>query len=431
MSFPELKGKVGIVLGAQWGDEGKGKLVDILACDADIVARCAGGNNAGHTIHIGDVKYDFHLLPSGIIHEAAASVIGNGVVIHLPSLFAELEANEAKGLKGWENRLIISDRAHLVFDMHQRIDGLEEAEKGSGHIGTTKKGIGPTYSAKAGRWGFRVCDILGDQAAFAEKFTKVVANYQKRYPDLKVDVDSELARYKDYAERIRPMVRETALLCNKAIKEGNKFVLIEGANAAMLDLDFGTYPFVTSSSAAVGGACTGLGIPPTKINEIFGVVKAYTTRVGGGPFPTEQLNQAGDSLQEIGHEYGVTTGRRRRCGWLDLVVVNYTSMVNGYTAIMLTKLDVLDSFEDIKIGVAYKLDGRNLESFPADLDLLAKVDVEYITLPGWKTSTQECRTWDSLPPNAKAYVKKIEELTGVPVKWIGVGSSRDATIRVF
>lgn len=418
-----------VVLGGQWGDEGKGKLVDLLALKADVVCRCQGGNNAGHTIVVGDVKYDFHMVPSGIIQENVISLIGNGVVIHLPALFEELEKNESKGLVNWDKRLIISDRAHLVFDFHQKIDGLQEQEKGLGSLGTTKKGIGPAYSSKASRTGIRIGQLVNDFEGFTKNFKAEVTNLQKRWPTLEVDVEAELTRYKALGERVKPLVVDTVFYLHNAFKQG-KNVLIEGANAALLDIDFGTYPYVTSSNCTAGGACTGLGVPPRNINNVYGIVKAYTTRVGDGAFPTEQKNAVGEALQTIGHEYGVTTGRRRRCGWLDLVVVRYSNILNGFTSIALTKLDILDTFEEIKIGVAYKLNGNPLDTFPADLKTLAEVEVEYITLPGWKTDISNCRTFDSLPVNAQNYVRKIEELGQVKVQWIGVGQARDAIIEL-
>ncbi|CAH1365313.1 unnamed protein product [Tenebrio molitor] len=427
----ETQSKVTVVLGAQWGDEGKGKVVDTLAETVDIVCRCQGGNNAGHTVVIEGVEYDFHLLPSGIIHPNCTSVIGNGVVIHLPGLFDELEKNEKKGLKEWEDRLIISDRAHLVFDFHQQVDGLQEQEntqKGQS-LGTTKKGIGPTYSSKATRNGIRIGELLGDFSQFSEKFQGLVTMYQRMFPSLTVDVESELAKYKSYAERVRPLVQDTVSYLDKAIKTGKR-VLVEGANAAMLDIDFGTYPFVTSSNCSVGGVCTGLGLSPTKIGEVVGVVKAYTTRVGDGPFPTELLDDIGDCLQERGAEFGVTTKRKRRCGWLDIFLLQYTNMVNGYTALCLTKLDILDTLPEIKLGVAYKLKGKRIEYFPSTASDLAEVEVEYITLPGWKTSTENVRKFNDLPENAKKYVEKIEQLISVPVKWIGVGKGRESIITI-
>uniref|UniRef100_A0A182PS43 Adenylosuccinate synthetase n=1 Tax=Anopheles epiroticus TaxID=199890 RepID=A0A182PS43_9DIPT len=421
--------KVTVVLGAQWGDEGKGKVVDMLAADADIVCRCQGGNNAGHTVVVNGKDFDFHLLPSGIIHEKCTSIIGNGVVVHLPGLFEELAKNEAKGLKNWEGRLIISNRAHLVLDLHQQVDGLQEAEKGGKSLGTTKKGIGPCYSSKATRNGIRVSDLLGDFKMFSEKFEALVAMYKRLYPDFSVDVNAELARYREYAERLRPLVRDSVSYLHTSLKEG-KSVLVEGANAAMLDIDFGTYPYVTSSNCSIGGVLTGLGLPPQSIGEVIGVVKAYTTRVGDGPFPTELHDEIGSLLQKRGGEVGVTTQRIRRCGWLDLPLLRYTSMVNGYTAICLTKLDILDTLKEIKVAVSYNLNGKKIDYFPGSITDLSQVEVNYVTVPGWLQSTENVRDFGELPPQAQDYIRFIESDLDVPVKWIGVGKGRESIICV-
>ncbi|KAG1623153.1 hypothetical protein G6F46_000268 [Rhizopus delemar] len=419
------QGQISVVLGSQWGDEGKGKLSDILCAEADICARCAGGNNAGHTIVVNGVKYDFHMLPSGLINPNCIALVGHGVVVHLPSFFEEKEKLEAKGLD-CEGRLLLSDRAHLVFDLHQKIDGLKEVELGRGSIGTTGKGIGPTYSSKASRSGIRVHHLFQFEE-FSARFRSMVENKRKRYGNFEYDVEGELERYKVLAERVKPYVVDTIPYLHEQIKAGKR-ILVEGANALMLDIDYGTYPFVTSSSTSIGSVCTGLGVPPSKISKVVGVVKAYCTRVGGGPFPTEQLNEIGEHLQTVGFEFGVTTGRKRRCGWLDLVVVNYSNMINGYTSFNLTKLDILDQLPTIKVAVAYHLDGKKLTSFPADLDLLAKVEVEYVELPGWMTDISKCTKYEELPENAKKYISFIEEKTGVPVEWIGVGAGREAMI---
>ncbi|KAL1460956.1 hypothetical protein WDU94_012890 [Cyamophila willieti] len=419
--------KVTVVLGAQWGDEGKGKVVDMLAGGADLVCRCQGGNNAGHTVVVDDTEYDFHLVPSGIINPKAKSIIGNGVVVHLPGLFDELKKNENKGLTGWKDRLLISDRAHLVFDLHQQVDGLQEAEKGKKSLGTTKKGIGPAYSSKATRNGIRIADLLGDFNVFIEKYQALIDSHRRMFPKLAVDMDEELKRYKEYAEQVRPLVVETVSYLHTALAQG-KHILVEGANAAMLDIDFGTYPYVTSSNCSIGGVCTGLGLPPATIGHVVGVVKAYTTRVGDGPFPTEQLNEIGDKLQSIGNEVGVTTKRKRRCGWLDIPLLKYTSMVNGYTKLCITKLDILDSFDEIKVGVAYKCDGKTLSYFPSNSSELAKIEVEYITMKGWQSSIEDVREFDKLPKEAKQYIETIQELVHVPVAWIGVGKGRESII---
>jgi len=418
--------KVSVVLGSQWGDEGKGKLVDILASDADVVARCAGGNNAGHTIVVNGVSFDFHLLPSGLANPKCVSLIGNGVVVHLPSFFKEIEVNESKGLK-CEGRLFISNRAQLVFDYHQLVDGINEVNLGKANIGTTHKGIGPAYSSKASRSGLRVHHLY-NWPEFERRFRLNVVNKMKRFGEFEYDVEGELAKYKEYADRLKPYVVESVNFINKAIDSGKK-VLIEGANALMLDIDFGTYPYVTSSNTSIGGVCCGLGISPKKIGDVYGVVKAYTTRVGSGPFPTELLDEDGDRLQSIGAEFGTTTGRRRRCGWLDAVVLRWSQMINDYSSINITKLDVLDTFDTIKIGMNYIYQGKKLESMPPELEILENVEVEYITMPGWKQDISKCTSYDELPENAKKYVEKIEEIMGVPVEYIGVGAGRNSMIK--
>ncbi|KAG9481229.1 hypothetical protein GDO78_010455 [Eleutherodactylus coqui] len=363
-----------------------------------------GGNNAGHTVVVEGKEYDFHLFPSGIINPKATSFIGNGVVIHLPGLFEEAEKNEKKGLKDWEKRLIISDRAHIVCDFHQAVDGLQEVQRQAQdgkNIGTTKKGIGPTYSSKASRTGLRVCDLLSDFDEFSSRFKNLAHQYQSMFPNLEVDIEGQLKKLKMYAEKIRPMVRD------------------------------GTYPFVTSSNCTVGGVCTGLGVPPQNIGEVYGVVKAYTTRVGIGAFPTEQINEIGNLLQTRGHEWGVTTGRKRRCGWLDLVILRYAHMINGFTALALTKLDILDSLDEIKVGVAYRLNGKRIPYFPANQEILQKVEVEYEVMPGWKSDTTGARKWEDLPAKAQNYIRFVENHIGVPVKWVGVGKSRESMIELF
>uniref|UniRef100_A0A671LXB5 Adenylosuccinate synthetase n=1 Tax=Sinocyclocheilus anshuiensis TaxID=1608454 RepID=A0A671LXB5_9TELE len=414
--------KVTVVLGAQWGDEGKGKVVDLLATESDLVCRCQGGNNAGHTVVVDEKEYDFHLLPSGIINTKCTSFIGNGVVIHLPGLFEEIDKNEKKGLKGWEKRLVISDRAHIVFDFHQAVDGLQEvqrqAQEGQ-NIGTTKKGIGPTYACKASRTGLRICDLMAD---FSEFSSSAVLSMQCVCGSLSLT----RAPSQDYTERIRPLVRDGVYFMYDAIHGSPKKILVEGANAALLDIDFGTYPFVTLITF-----CTGLGIPPANIGDVYGVSKAYTTRVGIGAFPTEQLNAVGELLQTRGHEVGVTTGRKRRCGWLDLVILKYAHMINGFTAIALTKLDILDVLDEIKVGVAYKINGKRIPYFPANMEVLQKVEVEYEMFSGWKTDTSAARKWNDLPPEAQNYIRFVENHIGVPIKWVGVGKSRECMIQMF
>lgn len=422
---------VTVVLGSQWGDEGKGKLVDILAAEADICARSAGGNNAGHTIVVSEngvqTTYAFHLLPSGLVNPKCIGLIGSGVVVHLPSFFAELEELERKGLD-CTNRLFISDRAILVFDFHQVVDGLKEVELGGSSIGTTKKGIGPAYSGKASRSGLRVHHLF-DHPTFAQKFRKLVEGRFKRYGHFEYDTEGEILRYKALADRLKPYVVDSVVYIHFALAEGKR-ILVEGANALMLDLDYGTYPYVTSSSTSIGGVCTGLGIPPKRIGKTIGVIKAYTTRVGGGPFPTEQLNEVGVHLQEVGKEYGTTTGRRRRCGWLDLVVMKYSCLINGYDSLNLTKLDVLDDLDEIQVAVRYlNKDGKELVGFPASLEVLEDISVEYISVPGWKESISDRRRYEDLPENCRKYVELIEKSLAVSVEYIGVGAGRDSMIR--
>lgn len=421
-----------VVLGAQWGDEGKGKLVDLLCDDIEVCARCAGGNNAGHTIVVGKTKYDFHMLPSGLVNPKCQNILGSGVVVHIPSFFEELENLEKKGLD-CRNRLFVSSRAHLVFDFHQRTDKLKEAElsENKKSIGTTGKGIGPTYSTKASRSGIRVHHLVSDDPdawdEFKTRYYRLVDSRYKRYGEFEYDAEAELERYKKYREVLKPFVVDSVNFMHKAIKDKKK-ILVEGANALMLDIDFGTYPYVTSSSTGIGGVLTGLGLPPTAIRNVYGVVKAYTTRVGEGPFPTEQLNEVGEKLQDIGAEFGVTTGRKRRCGWLDLVVMKYSTAINGYTSLNITKLDVLDTFKEIKVGVSYTYKGKKLESFPEDLNVLKNVEVDYVTLPGWEQDITGIKKYSDLPENAQKYLKFIEDFLEVPIEWVGTGPARESML---
>ncbi|KAG9313294.1 Adenylosuccinate synthetase [Chiua virens] len=427
-----MPGTVTVVLGSQWGDEGKGKLVDILSAQVNVCARCAGGNNAGHTIvaPTGPDKvpttFAFHLLPSGIVNPKCVGLIGNGVVIHLPSFFEELDALEKQGLQ-CSDRVFVSDRAQLVFDFHQIVDGLKEVELGGSSIGTTKRGIGPAYSGKASRSGLRVHHLF-DHATFATKFRRIVEGRFKRYGNFEYDTEGEIVRYKHLAERLRPFVVDSVAYIHDALAAKRK-VLVEGANALMLDIDFGTYPYVTSSSTSIGGVCTGLGIPPKAIGTAIGVIKAYTTRVGGGPFPTEQLNDVGVHLQEVGREYGTTTGRRRRAGWLDLVVMKHSCLINGYDTLNLTKLDVLDGLSEIKVAIKYTVDGKEISHFPANLEILSNVEVVYETLAGWQTPITSAKSYEDLPENGKKYVEFIERFLSTPIEWIGIGPGRESMLR--
>lgn len=416
-----------VIVGSQWGDEGKGKLVDLLSFDFDVVARCQGGANAGHTIVVEGSKIALHLIPSGILNEKATCILGNGMVIHLPTFFKELKNLEEHGIN-YKDRLFISDRAHLVFDLHQIVDGLKEQElsAGRGSIGTTKKGIGPTYSSKASRSGLRVGDLEFFDT-FKETFLRLVENKHRRFGAFEYDADAEIKRYEEYRDAIRPFVVDSVHFINKAHKDGKR-ILIEGAQSTMLDLDFGTYPYVTSSSSSAGGACTGLGLAPMKINSSIGVVKAYTTRVGAGPFPTELSGALEEELRKEGGEFGTTTGRPRRIGWLDTVVLRYTTEINDFTYLNLTKLDVLSKQKEIKIGVAYKYKGKTLPSFPASLQVLAECQVEYESYPGWNTDISKCTKYEDLPKQARDYVERIEVLVGTKVRWIGVGVERKAMI---
>lgn len=416
-----------VIVGSQWGDEGKGKLVDLLSADYDIVARCQGGANAGHTIVVDGDKIALHLIPSGILNPKATCILGNGMVVHLPTFFKELKNLEDHNVS-YKGRLFISDRAHLVFDLHQIIDGLKEQEltAGRGSIGTTKKGIGPTYSSKASRSGLRVGD-LEHFDSFKEIFTQLVNNKHKRFGNFEYDTNAEIARYQQYREELRPFIVDSVFFINQAHSEG-KTILIEGAQSTMLDLDFGTYPYVTSSSSSAGGASTGLGLAPTKIKSSIGVVKAYTTRVGAGPFPTEILDALGEEIRKEGGEYGTTTGRPRRVGWLDTVVLRYTNTINNFKWLNLTKLDVLSKQKELKIGVSYIHNGKALQSFPASLHVLAECKVEYETFPGWNVDISKCTKFEDLPKEAIAYIKRIEELVGSKIRWIGVGQDRKAMI---
>ncbi|RWR82825.1 adenylosuccinate synthetase 2, chloroplastic-like protein [Cinnamomum micranthum f. kanehirae] len=418
------------VLGSQWGDEGKGKLVDILAPHFDVVARCQGGANAGHTIYNSEgKKFALHLVPSGILNEETLCVIGNGVVVHLPGLFNEIDGLESNGVP-CNGRILVSDRAHLLFDFHQAVDGLREAELANSFIGTTKRGIGPCYSSKAIRNGIRVSD-LRHMDTFGQKLDTLLSDAASRFKGFNYSPDmlrDEVEKYKRFAERLEPYIADTVHVMHESISQKKK-ILVEGGQATMLDIDFGTYPFVTSSSPSAGGICTGLGISPRTVGDLIGVVKAYTTRVGSGPFPTEILGKGGDILRVAGMEFGTTTGRPRRCGWLDIVALKYCCLINGFSSLNLTKLDVLSDLPEIKLGVSYKLiDGRPVESFPSDLQVLEQLQVVYEVLPGWQTDISSVRKYKDLPIAAQRYVERIEELVNTPIHYIGVGPGRDALI---
>ncbi|KAK2735058.1 hypothetical protein FQN55_002303 [Onygenales sp. PD_40] len=416
---------VTIVLGAQFGDEGKGKITDLLSQSATLCCRAAGGHNAGHTIVHDNITYDFHILPSGLVSPSCINLIGTGTVVHVPSFFKELAAIESKGLQEAHKRIFISDRAQVCFDLHSVVDGLEEAILAGKKVGTTGKGIGPCYSDKAARRGVRIGEVLEEGVA-ERKLRSLAAGYTRRFGELKYDLEEEVKRFNEYRTKLAPFVVDQMSFMKKYSTTPS--ILVEGANALMLDIDHGTYPYVTSSCTGLGGAIQGLTLNPTAITSIVGVVKAYSTRVGSGPFPTEQLNPTGEKLQTTGREFGVTTGRKRRCGWLDMVMCRYSNAINHYTAINLTKLDILDDFEEIEVAVAYKLDGEVLDSFPAQAEVLERVEVEYVKLPGWKANTMGATKWEELPVNAQRYVEFIEKELGVPIKWIGTGPARSHMI---
>ena len=419
-----------VVVGSQWGDEGKGKIVDVLAEEADVVARYQGGANAGHTIYVAGEQFILHQIPSGILYPEKRCLLGNGVVLDLEQFFVEVDELKARGVDG-EPHIGISGRANLLLDYHKRLDRAREAKLGQGKIGTTGKGIGPAYEDKIARRGVRVADLrVPDRArelirAAAEHANRTIAAAGEE----PVSADEVADRVLASRDRLLARTVDVGGEIDDALRSGRR-VLLEGAQGALLDVDHGTYPFVTSSSTTAAGAASGVGIGPTRIDAALGVVKAYTTRVGSGPLPTEMLGAEGDRLRELGGEYGATTGRPRRCGWFDAVVVNYSARVNGLTGLALTKLDVLDSFDEIRIATGYRAGGQKLDSFPADLPLLEEVEPIYETLPGWKTTTSDARAVEDLPREARAYIRRIEELTGVPVWYVSVGTGREQIIRL-
>jgi adenylosuccinate synthase len=427
MLFKIPDASVWVVLGAQWGDEGKGKIVDLMSEDADIVVRYQGGANAGHTVSFDGKTYVLHLLPSGIFHENVVCVIGNGVVLDPLALIEEINIIKNAGVN-INGRLLISHNAHLIMPYHKLLDKLYE--QGEEKIGTTGKGIGPAYVDKYARVGIKVIDLL-NKDTLCKKIKKNIESkneiLEKIYHTEKLDVEKILNDYLDFAEKISEYIADTAVYLNEAIKKGKK-ILLEGAQGALLDVDHGTYPYVTSSNPTAGGASTGSGIPPTKINGIIGVIKAYTTRVGEGPFPTELKNEIGNYLRERGGEYGATTGRPRRCGWLDVVSLKYSIMINGIEKLALTKLDVLDELDEIKICTAYKIDGKITEKFPTDPDTLSKVEPVYETFKGWKEKTSNVNSYHDLPDEAKKFIEAIELFTNTEITIISVGADRKQTI---
>ena len=418
-----------VVIGAQWGDEGKGKLIDVLAEGADIVVRSQGGNNAGHTVVANDVKYKLHLVPSGIIYPGKVCIVGNGVVVD-PKTFLE-EINELKRQGINTDGLIISDRAHIVFPYHKSIDEHQESLRGNDDIGTTKLGIGPCYMDKVERIGIRFCDLLNPKI-FAQKvkFNVEMKNLMitKVYNGQPFDSESIIEEYLGYADILKPHIKDTVEILHNALKKG-KEILFEGAQASFLDVDFGTYPYVTSSHPVSAGVCIGSGIGPTAIDECIGVAKAYTTRVGKGPFITEQNNEIGDFIRREGNEYGTTTGRPRRCGWLDAVMLRFTVQVNGLSALTINHVDTIGKLEKINLCVAYNKDGKTTYSIPSSLEELQKCEPVYETFEGWKgIDISKCRKFEELPETAKKYIKRIEEVSLAPIKYIGVGAGREDMI---
>lgn len=416
-----------VVVGTQWGDEGKGKITDFLAEKADVIARYQGGNNAGHTVVFGGNKYKLHLIPSGIFYKEKVCMIGNGVVIDPIALVAEMEYLEQ--CKASTDNLWISDRAHLILPYHIELDGSVEESKGTDRIGTTRKGIGPAYTDKAARVGIRMADLVNPEQ-FEYKLRKNMKEkneiLEKIYRKKNLDVDGILVDYLKAAEVLRPHITDTSLLLNQMIESGKR-VLFEGAQGVMLDIDHGTYPFVTSSNPIAGGVCNGLGVGPTRIGQVIGVAKAYTTRVGDGPFPTELMNDLGDHIRKVGCEFGTTTGRPRRVGWFDSVVVRYACRVSGITGLSLNSIDVLSGIEKLKICVAYKYKGRIIDSYPADLNILAHCEPIYEEMPGWNEDITGVKSWRELPLNAQLYVERISDLTGTPIAIFSVGPDRDQT----
>ena len=419
----------GIVLvGAQWGDEGKGKITDLIAYDMDLVVRFQGGNNAGHTVIHGGRTLKLHLIPSGIMYPHITPVIGNGVVIDPKVLLEEMDRLEADGLS--TRRLRISTNAHLIMPYHRDLDGASERRLGSNEIGTTRRGIGPAYMDKAQRTGIRVQD-LDDEKIFRAKLEVALAETNdiltKVYGMPAYTVDQIAEEYLGYAERIRPHIAETSQMINQALRT-DQWVLFEGAQGTLLDLDHGTYPFVTSSSPTAGGACTGAGVGPKAIDRVLGIAKAYITRVGSGPFPTELFDETGELLTRIGGEYGTTTGRRRRCGWFDGVIARYSVQINGLTDLVITKLDVLSELDTIKVCVAYEYDGRRYNELPSSQTAFHHAKPIYEELPGWREDITHCRTFEELPKNARDYIEFLEDIAEVPVSMIAVGPEREQTI---
>lgn len=415
---------VTVVVGAQWGDEGKAKVIDLLAKEHGYVVRYQGGHNAGHTVVVGDERYALQLIPSGILYDHVVPVIANGVVVDLPTLFAEMDTLERRGISC--ERLQVSSLAHLIFPWHQALDALAEAGRGDAKIGTTLKGIGPAYADKSRRVGLRVGDVLDRGQFLAAVKDRAVAENAviEALGGAALDVDAIVTRFAELAERLAPYVADTVSLLHGALDTG-AHLLLEGAQATFLDLDHGTYPYVTSSNPTGGGACTGTGLGPRLIDRVVGITKAYTTRVGSGPFPTEISGELGDRLVEIGHEFGTVTGRRRRTGWLDTVMLRQAVRINSLSELALTKLDVLDTFETVKVAVGYRIAGRVTRGYPDRLSVLAAAEPEYVELPGWRTALGRTREREQLPAEAQAFVGLVEAEVGVPIRIVGIGAERD------
>jgi adenylosuccinate synthase len=426
--------RVIVVIGAQWGDEGKGKVVDLLAERFDVVARYQGGHNAGHSVKVGDKAYALHLIPSGIIHPGKTCVLGNGMVIDPIAFFAEADRLSSQGLQVTPARVKVSARAHLILPYHRALDHTSEERLGNEKVGTTLRGIGPAYEDKAGRRGIRVADAVNPDTLRARierniEDANIIIRY---YRGTTLDARQVFEEIAPLAERLEPFITDTTAYLNGALREGRS-ILVEGAQATLLDVDHGTYPFVTSSSTTSGGACAGLGLAPQKISGVLGIVRTYTTRVGEGPFPTEMLEgeaEIGQMIRERGHEYGVSTGRPRRCGWFDAFATRYAAEINGFDTVALTKLDILDALDEIKVCTGYRLGGRECDSFPAVSHELREVEPVYETLPGWKTSTEGTTDLDELPHAARDYVEFISERIGVPVGLVSTGPERGQTILV-
>ena len=421
-----------VVLGAQWGDEGKGKMTDFLAESTDVVVRFQGGNNAGHTVEVGDKQYKLHLIPSGILNKDKLNILGNGVVLDPKAFFDEISYLEDLGIKVSPENLMVSDRAQLIMPYHKILDVLKEKARGKNDIGTTGKGIGPCYTDKVERSGIRVCDLMNIEV-FKEKLeenikikNEVIVDIYKEEP---LNFEAIYNEYIEFGKKLRPFVQDISVRVYDEIKAGKK-VLFEGAQGMLLDIDYGTYPFVTSSSTIAGGVCTGAGIGPTMLTGAVGIAKAYTTRVGKGPFPTELNDSIGEWIREKGGEFGVTTGRARRCGWLDLVILKTSARVSGLTSLVVTKIDTLAGLDTIKVCTGYKFEDKVIDYFPASLEDLAKCEPIYEEFEGWDESVADARSYEEIPENAKKYLKRIEEFTGVQIAIVSVGPKRDQTIVV-